>query len=76
MAESILKIPYSNYIVEYELYDQTHKFEEVQDNAINLAEKYFASLPEEQKKREYRKICSHRMGRGIYGRLRIIIKYQ
>ena len=64
------------HIVEYELYNQTHKFEEVQDHAINLAEQYFASLTDEQKKREYRKICSHRMGRGIYGRLRIITKFR
>ena len=64
------------HIVEYELYDQTHIYEEVQENAENLAEQYIASLTDEQRKREFKKICSHRKGRGIYGRLRIITKFR
>ena len=31
------------HVVEYELYDQTHKYEEVQDNAIKLAQEYISS---------------------------------
>ena len=69
------------HIVEDELYEQDelfkqyHKFDEVHENAIKLAEQYFASLTNAQSKRELNKICSHRMGRGIYGKLRIITKF-
>ena len=64
------------HIVEDELYEQNHKFEEVHENAIKLAKQYIASLTEEQKKREFKKISSHRKGRGKYGRLRIITKFR
>lgn len=64
------------HIVEYELYDQTHKGEEVDENAEKLVDQYFASLTAEQKKRELNKICSPRNGRGKYGRLRIITKFR
>ena len=40
------------HIVEYELYNQTHKGEEVDENAEKLVEQYFASLTNEQKKKE------------------------
>ena len=49
---------------------------EVHENAIKLAKQYITSLTEEQKKREFKKICSHRKGRGKYGRLRIITKFR
>lgn len=64
------------HIVEDELFEQNHKFEEVHENAIKLAKQYIASLTEEQEKREFKKICSHRKGRGKYGRLRIITKFR
>ena len=63
------------HIVEDEFFGQNHKFEEVHENAIKLAEQYFASLTEEQRKREFKKICSHIKGRGKYGRLRLITKF-
>ena len=63
------------HVVEYELYDQTHKYEEVQDNAIKLAQEYIASLSDEQRKKEFKNICSHRKGRGKYGRIRLITKF-
>ena len=63
------------HIVEYELMDQTHKFEEVQDNAKKLEEEYIESLTDDQRKKEFKNICSHRKGRGLYGRLRFITKF-
>ena len=64
------------HIVEYELYDQNHKGEEVNENAEKLVEQYIASLTVEQRKRELKKICSPKKGRGKYGRLRIITKFR
>ena len=63
------------HVVEYELLDQTHKYEEVQDNAEKLAQEYIASLTDDQRKKEFKNICSHRNGRGKYGRLRFITKF-
>ena len=65
----------SFHIVEYELFDQNHKYEEVQDNAIKLEEEYIESLTDDQRKKEFKNICSHRKGRGKYGRLRLITKF-
>lgn len=63
------------HIVEYELYDQTHKGEEVYEYGKKLADQYIASLTVEQRKSEFKKICSHEKGRGKYGKLRIITKF-
>jgi hypothetical protein len=63
------------HIVEDEFFEQNHKFEEVHENAIELAEQYIASLTGEERKRECKKISSHRKGRGKYGRLRLITKF-
>ena len=64
------------HIVEYEQYDQTHTGEEVDEYGIKLAEQYIESLTDEQRKREFKKICSHRKGKGKYGRLRLITKFR
>ncbi len=63
------------HIVEDELFEQNHKFEEVHENAIKLVKHYIASLTDEERKKEFKKICSHRKGRGKYGRLRLITKF-
>ncbi|MGB9201003.1 hypothetical protein [Methanobacterium sp.] len=63
------------HIIEYELYDQNHKYEEVQHNATKLAQEYIESFTEDQRKKEFKNICSHRKGRGKYGRLRLITKF-
>lgn len=47
------------HIVEDEFFEQNHKHEEVHENAIKLAEQYIASLTDEQRKKEFKKICSH-----------------
>jgi hypothetical protein len=65
----------SFHITEYELFDQTHKYEEVQDNAKKLAQEYIESLTDDERKKEFKNICSHRKGRGKYGRLRLITKF-
>ena len=39
--------------------DQTHKYEEVQDNATKLEEEYIESLTHDQRKKEFKNICSH-----------------
>ena len=59
-----------------ELFEQYHKYDEVHENAIKLAEQYIKSLTDEQRKREFKKISSHRKGRGKYGRLRINTKFR
>ena len=41
----------SFHIVEYELYDQNHKYEEVQENATKLEEEYIESLTDDQRKK-------------------------
>ena len=64
------------HIVEYETFDQNHKGKEVNEIAKNLVKKYIESLTDEQRKREFKKICSHRKGRGKYGRLRLITKFK
>ena len=63
------------HIVEDEFFEQNHKYEEVHENANKLAEQYIASLTDEQRKKEFKKICSHRKGNGKYGRLRLITKF-
>lgn len=62
------------HIVEYELFEQNHKGEEINENAEKLVEQYIASLTDVQRKSELNKICSPKNGRGKYGRLRIITK--
>ena len=62
------------HIVEDEFFEQNHKYEEVHENAIKLAEQYIASLTDDERKDEL-KICSHRKGNGKYGRLRLITKF-
>jgi hypothetical protein len=64
------------HIVEYETFDQNHKGEEINEIAKKLVKKYIESLTDEERKREFKKISSHRKGRGIYGRLRIITKFK
>ena len=64
------------HIVEYELCDQTHKYEEVQENATKLSKLYIASLTDDLRKSEFKKICSHMNGRAKYGKLRIISKFK
>ena len=65
----------SFHIVEDELFEQNHKFEEVHENDIILVEQYIAFLTDEKMKKEFKKICSHRKGRGKYGRLGLITKF-
>lgn len=60
------------HIIEYELYDQTHKCEEVNETARKLVEQYFSYLSEEQRKRELNKICSNEIGNAKYQWNRIV----
>jgi hypothetical protein len=64
------------HIVEYELNDQTHKGENINEIADVIVEEYINSLTHDERKHEFNKISSHRNGRGIYGRLRLITKYK
>ena len=54
------------HIIEYELYDQTHKCEEINKTARKLVEQYFTYLTEAQRKREVKRICSNNIGIAKY----------
>jgi len=43
------------HIVEDEFFEQNHKYEEVHENAIKLAEQYIASLTDDERKDELKK---------------------
>ena len=55
------------HIIEYELYDQTHKGEEINETAEKLVEQYFSYLNKVQMKMELKKFCSNKKGKVNYG---------